>query len=190
MKSKKGQIAVEFISYTAVFMLIAMGAFILTFFMQNTEYTNREGTYLYEYITKYSSAPFIAYKGGEGFIYSVYFDPNIEGYNYKLTYTSKIFSTRGGGGFFLPGPSSSSDDSVSLIAEVDDVSGINYSYVYVLPNLPVVMDSNSNCPGFYFKSSSNNGNTLNTLTFDSGKVNSGFLVRFKNMGDRIEVECR
>ena len=93
MAGKKGQVAIEFLMYAGLFMIIAIAAYVLTSFTERGEVSIRESQLINAFGYKFASAPTIAYKGGEGFVYDISFPKKLEGKDYNVTY---ICSTSGG----------------------------------------------------------------------------------------------
>ncbi|MCP4647019.1 MAG: hypothetical protein GY852_04685 [bacterium] len=86
MATRKGQVAVEFLMYAGLFLIIAMAAYVLTTVTERGEVSFRESQIVNAFGYKFSSAPTIAYKGGEGFTYDVSFPKKLENRNYNVTY--------------------------------------------------------------------------------------------------------
>ena len=93
MAGKKGQVAIEFLMYAGLFMIIAIAAYVLTSFTERGEVSIRESQLINAFGYKFASSPTIAYKGGEGFVYDISFPKKLEGKDYNVTY---ICSTSGG----------------------------------------------------------------------------------------------
>ncbi|MEW5996233.1 MAG: hypothetical protein AB1657_01415 [Candidatus Micrarchaeota archaeon] len=90
-RNRKGQVALEFLVYAGVFLLIAVAAYALTYFTQRGEVAFRESQMFREFGYKFQYAAIVAYRGGPGFTYDLYFDKNIDGRPFSLA-----FVTRGG----------------------------------------------------------------------------------------------
>lgn len=87
-RSKKGQVAMEFLVYAGVFLLIAVAAYALTYFTQRTEVSVHESRMFREFGYKFQYAAIAAYRGGPGFTYDLYFQKNIDGKPYELVFRS------------------------------------------------------------------------------------------------------
>jgi len=86
MATRKGQVAVEFLMYAGLFLIIAMAAYVLTTITERGEVSFRESQMVNAFGYKFASAPTIAYKGGEGFTYDVSFPSKLENRAYNITY--------------------------------------------------------------------------------------------------------
>lgn len=86
MNSRKGQVALEFLVYAGVFLLIAVAAYALTYFTQRGEVAVRESQMFREFGYKFQYAAIVAYRGGPGFTYDLYFPQNIDGKPFGLAY--------------------------------------------------------------------------------------------------------
>ena len=86
MDNRKGQVAVEFLMYAGLFMIIAIGAYVLASFTERGEVSLRESQLITAFGYKFASAPTIAYKGGEGFTYDISFAKKLDGRPYNVTY--------------------------------------------------------------------------------------------------------
>ncbi len=86
MYTKKGQVALEFLVYAGVFLLIAVSAYTLTYFTQRSEVAIRESQMFKEFGYKFQYAAIVAYRGGPGFTYDFYFDKSIDGKPFDLVY--------------------------------------------------------------------------------------------------------
>ena len=86
MRDKKGQVALEFLVYAGVFLLIAVSAYTLTYFTQRGEVAMRESQMFREFGYKFQYAAIVAYRGGPGFTYDLYFPQNIDGKPFDLVY--------------------------------------------------------------------------------------------------------
>lgn len=82
----KGQVAIEFLMYAGLFMIIAIAAFVLTSFAERGDVGLRESQLLDAFGYRFASAPTIAYKGGEGTIYDISFPRKLDGKEYGVTY--------------------------------------------------------------------------------------------------------
>jgi hypothetical protein len=86
MAARKGQVAIEFLMYAGLFMIIAIAAYALTSFTERGEISIRESQLVNAFGYKFASAPTISYKGGEGFTYDISFPKKLEGREYNVTY--------------------------------------------------------------------------------------------------------
>lgn len=82
----KGQVAIEFLMYAGLFMIIAIAAFVLTTFAERGDIGIRESQLLDAFGYRFASAPTIAYKGGEGLIYDIAFPKQLDNRQYNITY--------------------------------------------------------------------------------------------------------
>ena len=113
MKNKKGQVALEFLVYAGVFLLIAVAAYTLTYFTQRGEVAMRESQMFREFGYKFQYAAIVAYRGGPGFTYDLYFPQNIDGKPFDLSY----FTYNG----------------VSNVKTVWNGTSSEYAYLYPIP---------------------------------------------------------
>lgn len=109
----KGQVAVEFLMYAGLFMIIAIAAFVLTTFAERGDVGIRESQLLDAFTYRFASAPIITYKGGEGLIYDISFPRQLDNRNYTITYIRM-------------------DDGSCSIQVFWDGSFQNYTYSYVI----------------------------------------------------------
>ncbi len=86
MDKRKGQVAVEFLMYAGLFMIIAIGAYVLTSFTERGEVSLRESQLINAFGYKFANSPTIAYAGGEGFTYDISFANILDGRPYNATY--------------------------------------------------------------------------------------------------------
>ncbi|MBN2121958.1 hypothetical protein JW721_02785 [Candidatus Micrarchaeota archaeon] len=82
----KGQVAIEFLMYAGLFMIIAIAAFVLTSFAERGDVGLRESQLLDAFAYRFASAPTIAYKGGEGTVYDISFPKKLDGKGYEVVY--------------------------------------------------------------------------------------------------------
>ena len=93
---RKGQVAIEFLMYAGLFMIIAIGAYLLTSFTERGEVSLRESQFINAFGYKFASAPTVAYKGGEGLSYDIAFPKKLEDRPYNVTYICRGISTEEG----------------------------------------------------------------------------------------------
>jgi len=86
--SKRGQVATEFMLYTAVFMIIAIGAFLVVNHLQTTEIPLQQNTVAKEIGEGFATTFTLSVKGGEGFSYNYTFPRNIFGRPYKFYFVN------------------------------------------------------------------------------------------------------
>ncbi len=86
MRDKKGQVALEFLVYAGVFLLIAVSAYALTYFTEQGEVAARESQMFREFGYRFQYAAIVAYRGGPGFTYDLYFPETIDGKPFGLSY--------------------------------------------------------------------------------------------------------
>lgn len=113
--NRKGQVALEFLVYAGVFLLIAVSAYALTYFTQRGEVSLRESQMFREFGYKFQYAAIVAYRGGEGFTYDLYFPEKVDGKPYEL-----IFQTNRGTG-------------VSTAKTVWNGTTSEFAYLYTIP---------------------------------------------------------
>jgi hypothetical protein len=89
----KGQVAIEFLMYAGLFMIIAIAAFVLTSFAERGDVGLRESQMLDAFGYRFASAPTIAYKGGDGTIYDISFPRKLDGRDYGIIYVCLIDGT-------------------------------------------------------------------------------------------------
>jgi hypothetical protein len=161
--SSKGQVALEFLVYAGVFLLIAVMAYTLTYFTQRGEVSLRESQMFREFGYKFQYAAIVAYRGGEGFTYDLYFPQNVDGKPYSL-----IFQTNG-------------DTGVSTVKTVWNGTTSEFAYLYTIPYAKYEQGS-----GGCFKPSPGG-----SVSIDVGEAGGHLL--FTNMVDEstptIRVDC-
>jgi len=113
MRNKKGQVALEFLVYAGVFLLIAVSAYALTYFNQRGEVAIRESQMFREFGYKFQYAAIVAYRGGPGFTYDLYFPSNIDGKPFQLVYMTV--------------------GDVSSVKTVWNGTSSEYAYLYTIP---------------------------------------------------------
>ncbi len=82
----KGQVAVEFLMYAGLFMLVVMGVYILTTFTEVGEISYRQSQLFNSFGYTFGSAPTVAYKGGTNFTYDIAIPKQLDGKPYNVTY--------------------------------------------------------------------------------------------------------
>lgn len=83
-RSLRGQVAVEFMLYTAVFMFVAVVAFVVVSDLQASEIPLQQNTLVKETGDGFVGVLTLAVKGGEGFSYNYTFPKTIYGLPYTL----------------------------------------------------------------------------------------------------------
>lgn len=161
--SSKGQVALEFLVYAGVFLLIAVSAYTLTYFTQRGEVALRESQMFREFGYKFQYAAIVAYRGGEGFTYDLYFPQKIDGKPYGL-----IFQTNRGTG-------------VSTTKTVWNGTSSEYAYLYTIPYATYVAGT-----GDCFKPSPGG-----SVSIDVGKAGGRLLLtNLDGEGTpRIQIDC-
>lgn len=86
----KGQVAIEFLMYAGLFMIIAIAAFVLTSFAERGDIGLRESELLDAFGYRFASAPTLAYKGGGGTIYDISLPRKLDGKEYGIVYVCLI----------------------------------------------------------------------------------------------------
>ena len=114
----KGQVATEFMLYTAVFMFIAIAAFLIVDDLQKSELPLQQTRAVKEVGDGFLNAITLSIKGGEGFTYHYTFPTTLFGIPYKIDMTSLS-------------PSSGSSRP-NLIIDWTGSYG-NFSYQYYVP---------------------------------------------------------
>ncbi|MDD2655686.1 MAG: hypothetical protein PHQ80_03395 [Candidatus ainarchaeum sp.] len=163
--SSKGQVALEFLVYAGVFLLIAVSAYTLTYFTQRSEVALRESQMFREFGYKFQYAAIVAYRGGEGFTYDLYFPQQIDGKPYEL-----MFQTNRGTG-------------VSTTGIIWNGTSSEYAYLYTIP-YAAYEEGDGGC----FKASPSGGSVV---SIDVGKAGGRLL--FTNLADQgtptIRIDC-
>ena len=85
---KKGQAATEFFLYITVFMFVAVGAFIMINYLQNTEIPVQKNRVAKEIGNGFADAIALAVRGGPGFIYRYSYPTTVYGYPYKIVFVA------------------------------------------------------------------------------------------------------
>jgi hypothetical protein len=80
----KGQVAIEFMVYTTVFMFIAIAAFVVVSELQSTEIPLQQNSVVREIGNSHVTMLILAIKGGEGFSYNYTFQKTVFNLPYKL----------------------------------------------------------------------------------------------------------
>lgn len=112
-RNRKGQVALEFLVYAGVFLLIAVAAYALTYFTQRGEVSLRESQMFREFGYKFQYAGIVAYRGGPGFTYDLYFPAMMDGKPYDL-----VFMTYG---------------RASNVKTVWNGTSAEFAYLYAIP---------------------------------------------------------
>lgn len=86
MASNKGQIAVEFLIYAGLFMIIAIAVYMLVSFTERGEIGVRESQLVSAFGYKFGYAPTVDFKGGQGFVYDISFPAQLDNRPYNVTY--------------------------------------------------------------------------------------------------------
>ncbi len=86
-RNLRGQVATEFLLYTAVFMFVAVAAFIVINDVQRAELPLQQNTIAKETGESFVSTLTLAVKGGEGFSYNYTFPRTILGIAYTIDMT-------------------------------------------------------------------------------------------------------
>jgi len=144
MDKRKGQVAVEFLMYAGLFMIIAIAAYVLASFTERGEVSLRESQLITAFGYKFANSPTIAFKGGEGFTYDISFAKKLDGRPYNVTYLCRTTAGEyrcsvqvGWQGTYQPfvypytiapanyvvgsGSSGCLDDSVSSVSDIDAI---------------------------------------------------------------------
>lgn len=83
-RSARGQVAVEFMLYLAVFMVVLIAGYVVVLYVQGTELPFKEGLVVKETGQTFISAVSLVKKGGAGFEYVVSLPVAMFGHNYEL----------------------------------------------------------------------------------------------------------
>jgi hypothetical protein len=83
-RPERGQIAAEFMLYTAVFMFVVIASFVVINQMQSSEIPLRQNTVAQQTGEGFANIVTLAVKGGEGFSYSYTFPKTIFGLPYVI----------------------------------------------------------------------------------------------------------
>lgn len=112
----RGQVATEFLLYTAVFMLLVVVSFIVVNHIQTTEIPLRQNLVAKETGSAFQNAITLAVKGGRGFSYNYTFQRTIFGLPYKIDMNPMIQKPY----------------DTSIILDWEGAYG-NFSYMYDVP---------------------------------------------------------
>jgi len=82
----KAQSATEFFLYITLFMFVALIAFLVVNYTQNSEMPVQKNKVAVEVGYNFADAVALAVRGGEGFIYTYYFPKTVYGYPYNMTF--------------------------------------------------------------------------------------------------------
>ncbi len=85
----RGQVATEFFLYTAVFMIVAIAAFVVIDQTQRSEIPVRENTIAQETGRFFQSSIEMSIRAGEGFTYNYTFPRTVLGNPYNLTFSKQ-----------------------------------------------------------------------------------------------------
>jgi uncharacterized protein (UPF0333 family) len=85
----RGQVAVEFLLYSSLFIFIVISAFVSLSFIQNSELPARESSLVKEMGSSFASAINLAAEGGEGFSYNYTFPQTLLGRDYEIAFDDK-----------------------------------------------------------------------------------------------------
>lgn len=86
MNMKKAQVAVEFLIYSTIFLIIVMGAYFTISFMQTAEVSNKEALYVKWFGESFASYTNTAMNGQEGFNYTIKFNTKILNLPYEVNF--------------------------------------------------------------------------------------------------------
>ncbi len=84
----RGQVAVEFLLYTAVFMLMVIISFIVVNHVQQSEIPLQQNTVAKETGASFQNALTLAIKGGRGFSYNYSFPRTVFGLPYRIDFNT------------------------------------------------------------------------------------------------------
>jgi len=116
-RNSKGQVAIEFFVYSALFLLVVMVSYVLVNFIQDTEIPEKEGLLIRETGQSFVDAVSLAVGGGPGFTYNLSFSKTVLGGPYRIT----IYDSPPGSNLF------------NLLIE-SNLSSSEYSSIYSLPS--------------------------------------------------------
>jgi len=122
----KGQVATEFMLYTAVFMLLVIASFVVVNHIQNTEIPLRQNTVAKETGSGFSNAITLAVKGGRGFYYNYSFPRTIFTIPYKMDLSLM------------------NDDDAGILLEWPGSYG-NFTYLFNVPVYSYEIEAMSGC---------------------------------------------
>jgi hypothetical protein len=88
--SNKGQIAIEFLIYAGLFMIIAIAVYVLVSFTERGEIGVRESQLANAFGYKFGYAPTVAFKGGEGFDYDISFPAKLDNRPYEVFFICSV----------------------------------------------------------------------------------------------------
>ena len=117
---RRGQVATEFMLYTAVFMLVAVAAYLVVNSLQESEIPLQQNTLAKEVGQGFAQAVTLAVKGGTGFSYNYTFPKSVFGSPYSID-----FRNAGSNSIILdwPGPYGNFSSAYDLPAYNYSVSG-------------------------------------------------------------------
>lgn len=82
----RAQAATEFFLYLTLFMFVAIVAFVMVNYTQNSELAVQKNRVAREVGNNFADAISLAVRGGPGFSYAYYFPKTIYGYPYNITF--------------------------------------------------------------------------------------------------------
>lgn len=86
MNARKGQVATEFFMYSAVFLVIVLGAYFSIFLIQNAEISNKESLYVQSFGETFASHLNTAMAAQGGFNYTMIFERQVLGRPYAVQF--------------------------------------------------------------------------------------------------------
>ncbi|MFH2106443.1 MAG: hypothetical protein ABII22_04230 [Candidatus Micrarchaeota archaeon] len=109
MKNSRGQVAIEFFVYSAMFLFVVVAAYFLVNYMQESEIPPKENSLVEEVGQSFADAATLSVYGGKGFTYTFSFSKSVLGNKYyismygdKLGIDSKMGSSEFGSIYTLP----------------------------------------------------------------------------------------
>lgn len=102
--SKRGQVAAEFLMYTAVFLVIVIAAYTVISYVQSSELPAKQNSVAKETGEGFENVIRLSVQGGQGFSYVYTYPRSILGAPYSLNFNSLL--SRANQSFFIiwPGP--------------------------------------------------------------------------------------
>ncbi len=92
--ARKGQVATEFFTYAAIFLLIVLAAYFTIFFVQSSEISNKESLYVKWFGERFASSANMAMAGQRGFNYTMQFERDILGKPFTVQFVPQSGSRR------------------------------------------------------------------------------------------------
>ena len=128
----RGQVATEFMLYTAIFMFVAVAAFLVVGDMQKSEVPLQQNKAVKEIGDSFVNIFTLSVKGGEGFSYTYTFPKTVFGIPYQINLNNLIQSNPG------------SDPKNNIVIEWAGNYG-NFSFQYNVPAYKYIIIQDGPC---------------------------------------------